>query len=318
MQRELERNNWYTASIDSQTILQELLNRTKPDGDDFDPFGIETWNKFAERIGRVNNNTATDATERFDDCMLLEWIRVNLLTDKNTTLMLSLPPTRAPGTLLRASCPFLLDNQEFHKSLLLILEDSPIATIGVLLNLPGTDSVTVDGESISIRYGGKFGIQGQPVKPVTWYHSKESLRQANVGTPVGASKTGIWTCTRDDAEAAIKVGLASLDDFLVLQGATVLPKNTKNAESLAVLDKFDVIPRSHLPQVWDALLSQEGLTRESLNEYMEAANSTWASSMGSDDKDSTDESPTNDDFSSVAWKSWICTFLLCDPKLRGS
>jgi len=316
LQKELERNNWYMASVDSQTILQELLNR--PIGDlDVDPFGLDTWRKLSARIGRVGDTT-TEAAERFDDCMLLEWIRAHLLKDGDEARVPLVPPTRPPGTILRASGPFLLDNQEFHKSLLLVLEDTPAATTGVILNLPGTECISIGDESIPVRYGGKFGVHGQLEKPVTWYHNDASLRAAQVGSPAGTSKTGIWTCTREDAETAIEIGLASLDDFLVVQGATVFPKKN-DVDALAALEKFEVLSRPDVPQVWDALLSQEGVTRDTLNEYMDIASSIWALSAG-DEKDSLveEEDGSERDLTSMAWKSWVITFLLRDPKLRGS
>jgi hypothetical protein len=321
LRKELERNNWYMASVDSQTILQELLSR--PNGEfDVDSFGMETWKKFADRIGRVDDTT-TEAAERFDDCMLLEWIRAKLISDGDYIREPSLPPTRPPGTIMRASKPFLLDNQEFHKSLLLVLEDTQTATVGVLLNLPGADSIGIGDETIPIRYGGKFGIQGQLEKPITWYHNDEALREAHVGSPVGASETGIWSCTREDAETAIEMGLAVLDDFLVVQGATVIQK-VKGDGSLAALEKFVVVPRTELQRIWEALLSQEGVSRDTLGEYMDVASSIWALSVGngkdSDVTDSLDDEGalSEGDLTSVAWKSWVSTFLLRDPRLRGS
>lgn len=322
LQKELERKNWYMASVDSQTILQELLNQGKDDELNIDSFGLETWRRFAERIGRVNDTTI-EAAERFDDCMLLEWIRAKLMSNEedDDDDVPPLPPTRAPGTVLRACRPFLLNSQEFHKSLLLVLEDTPNALIGVLLNLPGADCVTIEEETLSIRHGGKYGVKGEPVKPVTWYHSSEVLREAKVGHALGTS--GIWSCTRQDAETAIEMGLASLEDFLVVQGATVLQKKNGDLESLEALEKFQVVPRSRVPQVWDALLEQEGVTKESLSEYIDVARSVWEVSAD-DDKDSLGDANNGDDLSekddlySVAWKSWVCTFVLRDSSLRGS
>ena len=76
-----------------------------------------------ENWARMEDTTA-EAAERFDDCMLLEWIRDKLISDEVESSISLLPPTRPPGAVLRASAPFLLDNQEFHKSLLLVLDDT--------------------------------------------------------------------------------------------------------------------------------------------------------------------------------------------------
>ena len=300
------------TSVDSQTILQELLHRNDTNDD---AFGMSTWCKFATHIGRIDimdkDDDTTASAERFDDDMLREWIRTHLLSNE-TMQIPEAPPTRPAGTILIASKPFLLDHQEFHKSLLLVLEDTLDATIGVVLNLPGPNTTTVGDDVVPVRYGGKFGVKGEPQKPMTYYHNDEALRDAKVGTPVGSHHSGIWTCTRESVETAIEMGLASLDDFLVVQGACVMKKKN-DMDSLLSLSKFDVVPREKIPQIWDALLLQERVTRDSLNDYMEMADSIWALIDNGKDLES-----MNRDLNGIAWKSWVSVFLLCDPTLRGT
>ena len=108
-----------------------------------------------------------------------------------------------------------------------------------------------------------------------------------------------------------------------MQGATVLQK-TNDGGSLEALEKFEVVPSTEVHRVWDALLSQEGVCIETLNEYMVTASSIWALSGGKNFSSHVTESLNDEDnmpdreLTSVAWKSWISTFLLRDPKLRGS
>ncbi len=323
LQRELQRNNWYMTSVDSQTILQQLLHRENDDSS-HDVFGMSTWSKFAMHIGRVtsssssmNDDDSKASAERFDDAMLQEWIKAHLLFNETIQEIPEAPPTRPAGTILRASKPFLLNHQEFHKALLLVLEDTLDATIGVLLNLPGPNTTSVENDTVPVRYGGTFGIQGETQKPITYYHNDESLKDAKIGTPVGRfSHSGIWTCTREGVETAIEMGLANLDDFLVVQGACVLKKQNDNIESLLALSKFDVVPREKVSQVWDALLLQEGVTRDSLNEYMETVDSIWA--LVDRTNNGKDAESMNQDLCALAWKSWVSVFLLHDPTLRGT
>ena len=309
LQNELERSCWYMASVDSQTILQELLNRRKGDSD---PMGLETWNKLVRRIGRLDTSTNHTNSERFDDGMLKEWVHANLVDPVKSTATAK-PPTVPPGTIMRASGSFLLDNQEFHKCLFLVLEDKPAATVGVLLNLPGASSIEIGNESIPLRYGGKFGVKGQVEKPITWYHCHEGLREARVGTPLGS--TGVWSCSQEDAETAIEMNMASPGDFLVVQGACVFQKPSE------AWDQFDRVPRSKVSQAWDTLLSQNCMSRDTLNLNLDIARSAWALS-GREDSVGSDscEGPNkiiSTDLTDMAWRSWVVTFLLCDPSLRG-
>jgi hypothetical protein len=124
------------TSVDSQTILQQLLHRENDDSS-HDVFGMSTWSKFAMHIGRVtsssssmNDDDSKASAERFDDAMLQEWIKAHLLFNESIQEIPEAPPTRPAGTISRASKPFLLNHQEFHKSFLLVLEDTldpPIA-----------------------------------------------------------------------------------------------------------------------------------------------------------------------------------------------
>jgi hypothetical protein len=115
--------------VDSQTVLQELLHRQNHSDDVL--FGMNTWSKFATHIGRVNNmNDSKASAEQFYDTMLQEWIKAHLLFNESIQEIPEAPPTRPAGTISRASKPFLLNHQEFHKSFLLVLEDTldhPIA-----------------------------------------------------------------------------------------------------------------------------------------------------------------------------------------------
>eukprot|EP00429_Kryptoperidinium_foliaceum_P010128 CAMPEP_0176001952 /NCGR_PEP_ID=MMETSP0120_2-20121206/395_1 /TAXON_ID=160619 /ORGANISM="Kryptoperidinium foliaceum, Strain CCMP 1326" /LENGTH=473 /DNA_ID=CAMNT_0017334523 /DNA_START=82 /DNA_END=1501 /DNA_ORIENTATION=- len=190
---ELTRKSWYMVATDSQTLLKELARL----GEGADPrdAGLDTWSLLMKMIGR--KKTADENTGGFDDLMLKEWSFKHLLSEaagggagrqlrdpqdfnKNPELIESLLRRAAEanrdsvvGTFLRASCadrsPFLLENQDFHKSVVLILSDEEAGSVGVILNRPSTKGleikVTDPGTGakkavmIPMRYGGQYAVK---------------------------------------------------------------------------------------------------------------------------------------------------------------
>jgi hypothetical protein len=146
--------------------------------------------------------------DSFSDLMLKEWATQRLLVNKgdndnfdegpsssfleiddstifNALKVASDTDAIVPGILLRGSSspssPFLLKEQLFHKSTVLLLQDDPDASIGVILNLPTTDVHTMvirekDGGGMStinfpIRYGGPSGRKDKE-QPLLWFHNR--------------------------------------------------------------------------------------------------------------------------------------------------
>mmetsp|Transcript_27123 Transcript_27123/g.42151 ORF Transcript_27123/g.42151 Transcript_27123/m.42151 type:complete len:645 (+) Transcript_27123:63-1997(+) len=168
---ELDRKSWYMVATDSNTLLQEMQRQA------FDQnvrnAGLDTWTNLMEMIGK--EEIASKTFDSFDDLMLKEWARENLLSDVEKSSYDSkirstfAPSTQelnhkdpidkvieqaqatargdylGPGTLVRASSaersPFLLSKQEFHKSIILIISDDENLTAGVILNRPATKGV---------------------------------------------------------------------------------------------------------------------------------------------------------------------------------
>ena len=184
------------------------------------------------------------------------------------------------GSLLRASAscdgsctseeggtgrsPYLLENQEFHKSIVLVIGDDDNTSVGLILNQPspkGIEMELVDRKTavkktldVPVRFGGQYAIRG--MSTVQWLHCSDSLREAKVGRPVGPkgnfsisidddNKEGdgdidnqaddddegvrnqIWMCSQDDATSAISAGLARPSDFLVASGISVWIKEKR-------------------------------------------------------------------------------------------
>jgi putative AlgH/UPF0301 family transcriptional regulator len=164
---ELERKSWYMVATDSQTLLQELAKQA--DGADPRDAGLDTWDLLMRMIGR--GETADEYSEDFDDLVLKEWARENLLSteagggaggkrrapegvsstqdlvekvsvdrlmDRASAAARGVDITE--GTMLRAASadrsPFLLDNQALHKSIVLVVSDDDNISVGVILNRP--------------------------------------------------------------------------------------------------------------------------------------------------------------------------------------
>jgi putative AlgH/UPF0301 family transcriptional regulator len=339
---ELERKSWYMAATDSQTLLKELAKQSALT----DPrdAGLDTWELLMNLIGR--GMTAEESSGDFEDLMLKEWARENLLsleaggnagtrmqssivakTGKSLasafmeTLMNKKQPekiddTPTPssrsrslvGSLLRAGStersPFLLEKQEFHKSVVLVIGDESEISVGMILNQPSTkaiemvlvDKITSEKRSldIPIRFGGQYSIQGQ--SPIMWFHNNRDLKDMMIGTPI-KPVNGIWKCTADDAARAIESGKAKPSDFLITSGISVWIKGGKGNIGLqGAIDKghFEIIPPSKYPSVWKKLLGQkEVLTKLNLVQniskgheaWEEGGDSTAASSSNVDDDD---------------------------------
>ena len=291
---ELTRSSWYMVATDSQTLLQELSRQ----GEAADPrdAGLDTWNLLMGMIGR--KQTAKENSGGFDDLVLKEWALSHLLSSAagggagrqqrdpqafNTnpelveTLMsraMEAGRDSLVGALLRASpaerSPFLLDKQELHKSIVLILSDDDTASVGVILNRPSIKGLDIKSSdrstggskviAITMRYGGQYAVKGKD--SLLWLHCNEGLREMNVGSPVGApQEDGIWKCTSEDVMSAVGEGHASAEDFLVVSGVSVWPKDIVHGmngmEGEIDLGKYELIPRNRRDSVWEVLLKQQ-------------------------------------------------------------
>ena len=141
---ELERKSWYMVATDAQTLLKELQRLTS--GADPRDAGLDTWSLLMNMIGRAD--TAKESTGGFDDLMLKEWAYKNLLSPEMKKTAIFTPdwfPKKEKGvrigSLVRAApearSPFLLDSQELHKSIVLILRDDETMTTGMFCSLRG-------------------------------------------------------------------------------------------------------------------------------------------------------------------------------------
>ena len=374
---ELERNSWYMVATDSQTLLKELARQ----GEGADPrdAGLDTWTLLMNMIGR--KETAKNHSGDFDDLMLKEWAFSHLLSsasgggggmqqrdprdfnsdpalvEKMVNQVLRSGRESTPifeGALVRASTaersPFLLESQELHKSVVLILVDDETASIGVVLNRPSTKGLDIKvsdkntGDSkvvrIPMRFGGQYAVQGQ--ETLLWLHSSSTLKKAKIGSPIGSRDDGIWKCTAQDVMTAIGHGQAKAEEFLVVSGVSVWTKDmglSQGIEGEIEKRKFKLIPDSAKEGVWSALLKQQEVLSEiNFSTTLTLAEQAWESASSSTDRKKETSNPLpmtglgegfdeEDDslvfktdvkvskLSDDALRSWCATFLLGIPSV---
>lgn len=195
------------------------------------------------------------------------------------------------GVLVRATSsdrsPFLLDDQNLHKSIALILKDEDAATVGVILNRPSTQGldIKVDNkdtgeerkERIPMVFGGPYSVQGDDAA-VLWLHCSRALRDANIGNPVGAQSHGIHLCSTQDVMKALGSGLVDADEFLAVIGVQVWVKDSGVNQGIAgelALGNFDLISNAVTDEVWSILKKQQIVTPLNLDATLKLSDEAW-------------------------------------------
>jgi putative AlgH/UPF0301 family transcriptional regulator len=367
---ELDRKSWYMVATDSQTLLKELARQNA--GADPRDAGLETWTLLMNMIGR--GETIKDHCRLFDDLMLKEWARQNLLSKEagggavlssgpeNSVFASFFPQKRKMdlvlsrkikvGTLIRASSnersPFLLEDQELHKSIILMIADDTNLCIGVMLSRPAakgldiqiTEKITNKSRKVQVplRYGGQFAVKGSD--PLLWLHCSKKLKQVEVGAPIG-KVDGIWKCTSTDVIVSVGKGLATPEDFMVVSGVLVWgkddsgnQKDTTTTTATMSEQEFEIIPENKIGTVWDELCKQEVLSTTNFESVLNVADHAWMKAGEGMDTDlhtndldviSYDSSLTpiggigegyDEDDESLVFKSDVRVSSLCDDALR--
>ena len=252
--------------------LMNLLEKYSWKNKDYRPQsgGLEFWEQLVADLGKdkgYENDEAKNRPQAFSDMMVKEWATQRLImaggddgslngtsesNEKKPTSQIddqdifralkaaSENDQLGPGAILRASPvnSYLLDAQLFHKSTILVLQESPSTqvSIGVILNLVTNDVYTlvVDGKEYNfpIRYGGYSGkeqAQGkQEEEQYFWFHNNQLLKENDFGLPISFSSASpestsqdfscIYACDFGEVSKALELGLAKAADFLLVQG----------------------------------------------------------------------------------------------------
>ena len=188
-----DREEWLALSIDDQSILEKLQHQvhesttivaqfssssssSSSKGPNMSRGFLETgttmWRDFLTMVD-VSESSATERLPAgqldFYDRMLDIWAEDNLIVDKDESvdnIFVGNDSTDAigPGTLLRAksnvSNDILLFEKEIIRCLVLVLEDTCDATVGIMLNHPLAAAVEcIDGKPpLPLRYGGPIDV----------------------------------------------------------------------------------------------------------------------------------------------------------------
>lgn len=307
LQNELERgDDWFMVATDTESLWDIIVQ------DSSFSTGTDKWVQIMKRIGKESliSSSASTPNQKFQDDMLKQYVRLKLqLLNKSSNYPLHHRPTTpiqqqkqkknkracnnlAPGTLVRSSTPILLDEQVFHQSLVLILQNDDNMAVGIVLNRPYSTSVSIAGKSLPLRYGGRFSLdaaEGEGVSSELWLHcNHQTLQEAKIGEPISEdgnkAHSIFWKCSREDAETAVEVGLANAEDFLVVSGLSVWNKeqqlhiSTDEEEppaSVELDDCFSEVDKGSIGTIWKLLKVQEPLNKKNAAENLEAANTAW-------------------------------------------
>ncbi len=313
---ELKRESWYMVSTDSQTVWSELVRQRD---EELDPrnVGLKTWSMLMKMIGR--GDEAQHLTDSFADLTLKEWAEESILFDSSITItemqesLDGLDATTGrdeaglidsvdnlvrlaidakdgkvigAGSILRGSAadpsPFLLSDQKFHKSTVLVLQDDDEVTIGVLLNHPTTRShplVLANGQEVrvTVRHGGSYGLPLVTDQPVVFLHAKQELKDRDYGEPVGSSdRSHIWICSDQQAAGAISKGYANQNDFMAVQGFSIWNKEGKNLLGDILDGSFEVVNHKNSEQIWSILMMQEILSQKTIDRNCQLSEDAWS------------------------------------------
>ena len=387
LRNELDRKSWYMVAMDSLSLVKELAMTASADPRDagletwamlmrkigrettatanqgcFDDLMLKEWSlrhllssENGGNAGQRVRNVTPDALQRQPEVHLD--IRDEYLRKDPVEQMMARASAAAqgqtvmPGNLVRASpvgrSPFLLDDQELHKSVILVLSDDERLTVGAILNRPAAKGVDIQisrrdtgrAETITVplRFGGQYSIKGD--EPLLWVHNSATLRSAGIGAPVGPASTGIWKCSADDVTIAIRQGLATVEDFFVITGVSVWtkenPNNSKGMQGEIESGRFEIVPPSRTRAVWDSLSQQDVLTEWNIKENLAVADEAWSQGIvnthnelprldgltGNLNQEDTLVFKSNVKVSELAddaLTNWVATFLLGAPSLSSA
>ena len=359
---EIKDGVWNAVNMDASIVTKGLQVLTDDEGAiDVEHAGVQTWTALTDLMHRkfqdlYHTRTSTMMMElqqtsnqqSFDDKMLEEWAKRYLVFTEAPIFLqemnefdqedISIGRIK-PGTILRSSSkgnPFLLSEQEFHKSLVLVIKNDDELSAGLILNHPTSKTFEtsfrdesrvfskIQSVNLPVRFGGCYGgssihdspEEAEESRPLFVLHMNQKLRDANVGEPIGPN--GVWSCTVDQCIIAIAKRIAHPEDFLVVDGfclwSKVVDEKTGNVYggigSEVQKGSFDIVSTEHLSKVWTTLLQQQQLTTDQLESNFNMAESAWILSGRKSKK--TKRIPEKEEviqLNDEALKRWISTNL---------
>jgi putative AlgH/UPF0301 family transcriptional regulator len=364
----LEQSSWITVATDAKTIWNDLQELSK---EPLQASGVSMWKAWQQRLGKIDDNDDMDEEENsFSDLMLKEWTaamleiaREDILTNQSlsnetgTTTHKSKynnekVATVEPGMLLRASArnpsPFLLQEQYLHKSMVLIVKETEELSLGVILNLPSTNTFLLETPSgkmveFPVRFGGTNGVMDEDAASnddeneeddsLLWFHCSKGLKKLGIGSPVNDTGSGtIWVCDVDQVADAIERGHALPSEFLVTQGFVCWDKQEDGTGGIGdhILEQnFEVISPFQIENTWSLLQSQTRLSERTLEANFNSGMNAWKVSRvernGKRHSQTENEKEDDDHFiyesnvkvselADEALRHWISVYLIGDPE----
>lgn len=377
LEQDIHDGVFHGVSIDCNTLRKGLRILNAGFGADVRDGGVKTWMMIMSMIGRGDFAEVLEAEDNagmvksFDDLMLRVWATRNLVFRGAPSFLREMevmgqeshrPEIVRAGDLVRAaslSCKgeplFLLDYQEFHKSVILITQNDENFSVGVILNHPSAKAVTVEFEaadalphikrktiSLPLRYGGPLEIvRGERVAQeasLLFLHSNARLHRAGIGHEfenyVDASdvsgKNAIWKCTVDEVAHAFGLGLAQQNDFVVVKGFAMWPKHYAGREKVSELeiatDTLKLVPQKNISAIWELLCKQGLLSAATISSNLKYGRMAWDVAKDRRRKGRIKRTKFQDapdvhdivnlsDLNDLAQRIWVAAYLLDDPSL---
>jgi len=324
-----DRAEWYALSLDAKSILEEIRQQAQAGA----TAGLDMWEVLVDRIEKEKEATShiPEGQLRFYDRMLQAWVNSNLVltSDESLAPITSSRFNLGPGTIVRATMeakgfacpPFLLSEQDFHRSIILVLSDSTESTVGVHLNLPLSGVIEISEKlRLPIRYGGPTDPEEMNEdESFVWIHRSPALQKAGKGKPLGDS--GFWVIKEDDAVEALQSGDASPEEVMVFSGNCYWEKGKDLGliggglrEQVEALESMEVVSADRAGKIWDVLNRQEVLTSETLETNLDVAIAAWEAA--GDEDDAADLNPVASDdvhLGDAALRAWAAVSLLDAP-----
>ena len=328
LQREMAENIWQPVDIDGDgnpsDILEEIRAEASLD------YGMQVWGKVCSAV-----HQETRAEDSFDDRMLKEYCLASLpLTreihegandDEYMPRRQGGTYTAKVGDILRASSashsPFLLSDQEYHHSVILILQEDRQYSVGIILNLPSSDAIDLTlGEehiaSIAIRNGGPMKCAGSGESELLFFHKSKAMKDLALGEhlDVDSSSYNIWKCTKAEAMEALLRGVVEPEEIIAVDGLCVWPKDEFGGGGLRaelVQGHFERVPLSNYDKVWRVLQQQKTpLSINNLENIICTADTAW--DKAGDGKDITTKEMNHErrQLADEAHRKWIENYLL--------
>jgi putative AlgH/UPF0301 family transcriptional regulator len=321
LQREVDRGSWYIVSMDSQSVL-DSLQHLRQEKHSPQEGGIKCWEDWTQRIQKEKQERVEESRDSFTDLMLKEWCQEMLCTeddddDEDYTFnmfeaMETADDTVGPGSIVQASSDpstYMLFDQLFRKSTILVLKEADDFSLGLILNLPTIDAYgheKPDGTKvrIPIRYGGPLGYYEDDgddtdkgtggaeigASRIIWLHNNKQLREMMVGQSISA-KSSSWTCSQLQALNAIDMGLAKASDFLAIQGHVLWEKEmgVGGVAGQIVSGALQELSTDRVDEVWAILGNQSMLaSADDVKLTFAKTNEAWElGQVATDDEDET-------------------------------